>query len=318
MLINVTINDLVPMDHTYRKIIKAVDFKPVYKKFNKLYSKNGAPAVPIEQGFKALILQFMEDVSDRQMERFLAENNAAKWFCGFELTEKTPDHTYFCKLRKRLGTKAISIAFNHMVKSLEDQGLVGNCFTFIDATSIVSKAALWEERDKAIKEGEERLNNQNIGKHSSDKQARFGCKGKNKHWFGYKRHQSVDMKSGIIKKVCVTPANIPDAKAAKHILPRGGMVFADKGYSGKGVEKELKRKACHSGIIKKNNMKEKDQRRDAWLTKVRMPYEGVFSKINKRARYQGIAKNQLHAFMEAIQYNLKRASKILEYAPSPG
>ena len=33
--------------------------------------------------FKCLLLQFMEDISDRELERYLQENNAAKWFYGF-------------------------------------------------------------------------------------------------------------------------------------------------------------------------------------------------------------------------------------------
>ena len=50
----------------------------------------------------------MEDLSDRELERFLQENNAGKWFCGFELCERTPDHTVFCDARKRIGTKTKS------------------------------------------------------------------------------------------------------------------------------------------------------------------------------------------------------------------
>ena len=38
-----------------------------------------------------LLLQFMEDLSDREFERFIAENTAGKWFCDFDLIEKTPD-----------------------------------------------------------------------------------------------------------------------------------------------------------------------------------------------------------------------------------
>ena len=46
----------------------------------------------------------MEDISDRELERYLQENNAAKWFCDFSLTEKTPDHSVFSRIRKRIGT----------------------------------------------------------------------------------------------------------------------------------------------------------------------------------------------------------------------
>lgn len=32
----------------------------------------------------------MEDLSDIEFERYLQENNAAKWFCNFGLIEPTP------------------------------------------------------------------------------------------------------------------------------------------------------------------------------------------------------------------------------------
>jgi IS5 family transposase len=54
-------------------------------------------------------------------------------------------------------------------------------------------------------------------------------------------------------------------------------------------------------------MKTKNKDLDKWYCKLRSPYERVFSKTNHRVRYQGIAKNQFTAFMEAIAHNLKRA-----------
>jgi len=53
-------------------------------------------------------------------------------------------------------------------------------------------------------------------------------------------------------------------------------------------------------------MKGKNKNLDAWYTKIRAPYERVFSKQAKRVRYKGIAKNQFTAFMQAIAFNLKR------------
>ena len=37
----------------------------------------------------------MDDLSDRELERFLRENLAAKLFCDFTLSSKTPDHLLF-------------------------------------------------------------------------------------------------------------------------------------------------------------------------------------------------------------------------------
>ena len=79
------IEKLVKEDHAFRKLNKIVDFEKLIIPYRKLYS------------------HIWEDYSDREMEKVLEENVAVKWFCGFELLEETPDHTYFCKLRKRYG-----------------------------------------------------------------------------------------------------------------------------------------------------------------------------------------------------------------------
>lgn len=309
-------DELVANDHPYRKINQVLDLKPILKEFEHLYSNQGASGIPLEKGFRALILQFMENYSDRQMEKALKENIAVKWFCGYELRDRSPDHSYFGKLRKRLGTNSIGKVFNSVVAQMRSEGIVGNTFTFIDATAIITKTALWAERDRAIKDGLDKLNNKNVGKYSADPQARFGSKGKKKFWFGYKRNVAVDMKSGVVTKVAITPANATDADALKHVCPKEGMVFADKGYCGEQVEDELKKRGCHSGIIKKNNMKNKDHNKDKWLTKVRMPYESVFSKMEKRSRYRRLWKMQYQGFMEGLAHNLKCWIKIIDLKES--
>jgi IS5 family transposase len=252
----------------------------------------------------------MEDLSDRELERFLAENNSAKFFCSFTLTEKTPDHSYFSELRKKIGTEKLAKLFNKFGDKLREKGLVSNAFTFVDASKMISKISLWNERDEAIKDGEDKLSNQNIHKYSADKDANYGCKGKDDYWFGYKRNVSVCMKQGFITKTAVTKASLPDAKALKHICPNGGMIVADKAYCTKSAQDTIKAKGCHSGAILKENMKNKNRDKDKFLTKLRMPYEGVFSKMTKKARYRGIAKNQFQAFMQAFAHNLKRLIKI--------
>ena len=61
--------------------------------------------------FKCLLLQFMEDLSDRELQRFLQENNSAKWFYDFSLTGSTPDFSVFSKMRSIIGTNSLSKMF---------------------------------------------------------------------------------------------------------------------------------------------------------------------------------------------------------------
>ena len=304
----ISLDELVPTTHTYRKFSAIWSFKHATKQLKKLEKDNPYKGYGLLRIFKCLLLQFMEDLSDRELERFIQENTAAKWFCGFGLAENTPDYSVFSKVRKRLGTKISSKIFTDLRDQLRKNGLISEVFSFVDASHLISKASLWKERDEAIKKKYEKLNNESLPKVAHDKQARIGCKGKEKYWYGYKKHTSVDMQSGLINKVAVTPANVTDSKGMKHVCPNGGAIYADKGYCDKHAKKATAKKGCHLRAIKKNNMKGKNKELDRWVSQLRSPYERVFSKQSKRVRYRGVVKNQFSAFMQAICFNLKRLS----------
>jgi transposase, IS5 family len=306
LIFNYDLEKIVRKDHELRKIAQTVDFLKIARKFVELKTTVGRRGYGLDVGIKCVFLQFFYDLSDREMENRLRDDLAFRWFCGMPLDDETPDHTFFCRVRDVLGARRMGQAFKNIVQKAEEKGVVRKVFTFVDATAIKTKETTWQERDKALADGEDKLNNKNVGNYSADKDARFGCKGKDKFWYGYKAHVGVDMKSGLIKKVAVTPANVPDQDGMKLICPDGGMVIADKAYCLKPAQIAMIARGCHSGAVMKNNMKGKNFDKDRWLTKVRAPYESVFSKWEKRARYRGTAKVQMQAFLEAIVFNVKR------------
>ncbi|MEM9423877.1 MAG: transposase [Spirochaetota bacterium] len=306
----ISVEQLVPQEHNYRVYLNILDFETLIKPMSKLEYRLGAKGYGILCLFKCLLLQFLEDVSDRELQKLIAENIAAKYFCGFSLTDKTPDFTLFTKVRKRIGTTLLSEVFALVRNSLKEKGYMSEVFSFVDASHLITKNSLWEERDKAIEAKYEKLNNETLGKVAVDKEAKIGCKGRQKYWYGYKKNVCVDMQSGLINKVAITAANVADAKALKHICPSGGVVFGDKGYCTVDAQRELKRKGCSDATIKRNNMRNKDYGRDSWRSKMRFPHERVFSKSNHMVRYKGLVKNQFALFMESLAYNMKRLSNM--------
>ncbi len=301
-----SLDSLVPDNHPYRQLDQVLSFTELSAPHRNLYSARGRKAKGVEFGLRALVLQFIEDLSDREMERYLQENTAGQWFCELALGEKAPDHSYFGEFRRRLGTKRLMGIFNQVRDSLKGMGLIREVFTFVDASQLVSKLTTWDDRDKAIGMGLEQFNNATAPKVATDSQARFGCKGNTKFWYGYKEHVSVDMQSGLINKVAATSAEVTDAAGVSHVCPNGGAVFGDKGYCIGPAQRVLKRKGCHDATIKKNNMKGKDRRKDVWLSAMRSPYERVFAHRNKRVRYRGLEKVQFQVGVRALVFNLKR------------
>ena len=312
---------MVKKDHTYRKLKDLVDFDQLLEPFEKLYSNIGSPSEPLTRGFKCLLIQFWHDLSDREAATFISDSMAARWFCNYKIDEDTPVHSYFGKLRTRIGTENLTKIFNTITGALEKAGLVGKTFTFVDSSSMIAKVSTWAARDKATEDNDNdekddknnpTMNNKNIENYSSDPDARFGCKGKDKNWVGYKRHHQVDMKQGIITDVKITGADVHDGQAFidEKLCPESGMVFLDKGYEAKNVEENILKNNCFPAAIKKNNRKDKNRDLDRWRTQVRMPFENTFSKMKKHCRYWTKPKVKVQATMEALVHNFKRAIRI--------
>ena len=304
----VSLNDLLDKNHNYRKFKQLWDFAEVKRELEKIEDKSDADfkGYGIFRLFLCLLVQFMENLSDRELEESLKSNLASKWFCNFSLVEKTPSYSLFTRVRDRIGTNKLAKIFNILRNQLKARGYMSENFTFVDASHLISKTSLWAERDEAIKQKYEKLNNEILPKLAKDKQANFGCKGGDKFWYGFKKHASVDMQSGMINKVAVTKASVIDSKGMKHVLPRTGAVYGDKGYCDKNARMAVAKRNLHLATVKKNNMKGKNKDLDKFYTKLRAPYERVFSKTNHKTRYRTIAKNQFTAFMESIAHNLKR------------
>lgn len=301
----ISLECLVPQNHSYRKFASIFNHRSYEYRLQKCVGDSNYKGYGISRLFKCLLLQFMENLSDRELERFLKENNSAKWFCGFELTDEIPNHTVFSRTRKKIGVDLMSKIFDILRTQLQLKGYVSEVFTFVDASHLVSKANLWQERDALIKAKLEQ-NNETISDVAHDKDAKIGCKGGNKFWYGYKKHVSVDMQSGMINRVSVTPANVSDADGLELVCPDHGAVYADKGYCGKKLQEFAESKNIHLAAIKRNNMKLKNKVQDSFISRMRSPYERVFSQQRRRVRYCGLTKNQFAEFMNAICFNLKR------------
>jgi len=302
----VSVDCLVSEKHPNRKLKEALDFGRLEKSVDIKESDLGATGYTLPRLIMCLILQFMEDLSDRHFERFMAENTAGKWFCEFGLSEKTPDFTTICKFRKRMGLEQIKNLFDAVKQQLKEKGYMGEVFTFVDATALISKLQMWEEKDQALSEGYEKFNNEVIEKFAKDKEVRIGAKSKNKFWFGFKKFASVDMQSGMINNVKVTKANVTDDnhEAVKAVLPSQGAVTGDKGFV--GAISAIEEAGCHSMIILKDNMNDKNKDKDRFISKIRAPFEGVFSKQQRRVRYKGTDKNQAAEYLYAIGFNFRR------------
>ena len=175
----VSLDSLVLSKNRYRQYSKIWNFTTVNQQLVSSLPQGSYKGYGILRLFKCLLLQFMEDVSDRQLALILEENIAAKWFCQFDFGEITPHYSLFSKVRQRIGTQTLSVIFRDLRQQLQQQGVMHDAFTFVDATTLMRKAQLWKERDQALAKKYETLKNEIFPKVAFDRQAKIGCKGKN-------------------------------------------------------------------------------------------------------------------------------------------
>ncbi len=173
----ISLEDLVPANHQHRRFIEVFDFAKIKHHLKSVEKDANYKGYGVDRLFRCLLLQFMENISDRELERMIQENNSAKWFCGFTLSEATPDFSVFSRARSRIGTNKLSKIFSLLRDQMRRKGFMSEVFTFVDASHLVSKATLWEERDALIKQKYDKINNDNISKVTHDKQAKIGYKG---------------------------------------------------------------------------------------------------------------------------------------------
>jgi len=139
-----------------------LDFKEIIEniKFEEAKTDAGADGYGKNRLTLCLILQFLEDLSDREMERYMRENLAGKWFADFGISEETPTYSTFCKFRNMIGTKNMGNLFESVNAQIKQKGMMREVFTFVDSSALISKLTTWEERDRAIKNGETTFNNE--------------------------------------------------------------------------------------------------------------------------------------------------------------
>ena len=92
---------------------------------------------------------------------------------------------------------------------------------------------------------------------------------------------------------------------------------ADKAYESKERRKRLRERGINDRIMHRSRKNQEElpywqRRRNALVSKVRAPVEGVFGTLKRscgywRTRYVGLEKNVAEAMFKVMAYNLRRA-----------
>jgi transposase len=149
------LSSLIPDDHILKRVDNILDLSWLRDEVKDLYCQDtGRPGIDPEAAVRLMLAGFFEGiVHDRKLMRQTQVNLAIRWFAGYRLDEKLPDHSSLTRIRQRWGQERFKKIFEKTVQCCIDTDLVGGETVHIDATLIradVSWESLTTEHVEAV------------------------------------------------------------------------------------------------------------------------------------------------------------------------
>ena len=164
---DVSLEDLVPDDHFYRRLERTLDLSFVRELVGPLYVGSGRPSVDPVVFFKLQLVMFLEDLrSERQLMRVVSDRLSVRWYLGYDLHESLPDHSSLTRIRERFGLAVFRRFFERIVEMCAEAGLVRGEDLFFDATKVEANASLDSMRSRSLVGG--RLKERLVGMFGED------------------------------------------------------------------------------------------------------------------------------------------------------
>ena len=135
--------DLVPGDHFYRHLERALDLAFVRDLVRGAYASIGRPSLDPVVFFKLQLVMFFEGLrSERQLMRVAADRLSLRWYLGYDLAEPLPDHSSLTRIRERYGLDVFRGFFAAITEQCVRAGLVWGQELNLDSTEVEANAAL--------------------------------------------------------------------------------------------------------------------------------------------------------------------------------
>ncbi len=224
-----SLRDLVPDDHVLARIDKVLDLSWLRTEVGDLYAPGaGRPGIDPEAALRLMLAGFLLGiVHDRRLLREAQVNLAIRWFAGFGLQDRLPEHSSLTRIRQRWGASRFRHIFERTVKACVTAGIAKGEIVHADASLIRADVA-WESlairhveavtsvNEEAVPDPGElaRLRNaKRSGKFKkiclTDPDASMATSGRNRRLEpSYKQHAVVDDLCGVVLDVEVTTGEV--------------------------------------------------------------------------------------------------------------
>src|SRR5713101_5045510 len=139
----VSLEELVPANHFYRRLDRVVDLTFVRALVKETYAERGRPSIDPVVFFKLQLVMFFDGIrSERQLMQLSADRLSVRWYVGYDLDEPLPDHSSLTRIRERYGVELFRRFFEAIVDQCQQAGLVWGKELYVDATKVNANASM--------------------------------------------------------------------------------------------------------------------------------------------------------------------------------
>jgi len=126
MMLLPSMESLIPKDYYLRRLDRVLDLGFVHDAVRDRYCQdNGRPSIDPEVVVRLFLIQAMDGISHvRELMRQVQVNLAYRWFIGYRLDEKLPDHSTLSKALDRFGDEVFNELFERSISQCKRSGLI--------------------------------------------------------------------------------------------------------------------------------------------------------------------------------------------------
>lgn len=228
-----SLRDLVPDDHVLARVDRVLDLSWLHDEVAEVYApREGRPAIDPEAALRLMLAGFLLGiVHDRRLMREAQVNLAIRWFAGFGLRDRLPDHSSLTRIRQRWGADRFRRIFERTVRACIEAGIAKGEVVHVDA-SLIRADVSWDSLvvrhvdavatvngDAGPNEEELRQtrNSKKTGKFKkvcpTDPDASMATNGRNRRLEpSYKQHGAIDDQVGVVLDVEVTTGEVNEGE----------------------------------------------------------------------------------------------------------
>jgi len=298
--------------------------KATWKKGQK--ANTGRPPTDVILLFKMLILQSLYNLSDDATEQQCLDRLSFQRFLGLNIGDPVPDSKTLWAFKETLKpgdlAKTLFLRFDAF---LRENGFEAQQGQITDANIVrVPIRRDNKEVNEQVKAGD----GENVKEWSKNTRRRKDIdarwtKKNNKSYFGYKDHESVDVKHKLIRQYEITPASVHDSQVYESLITENTDLpeYADSAYNSEERVEERKAAGRIPVFQEKGTrghpLTEERKAENRERSRIRCRVEHVFGAKFQRAagnlivRTVGIVRARVKLGLRNLAYNLERYSYLI-------